>query len=57
MKNLIKASIVALLSLAAPVAMAQSGLGANERAVGHTMTDEVNESGAVFGEAGTYPCS
>lgn len=54
MKNLIKASIVALLSLAAPVAMAQSGLGANERVVGHTMTDEVNESGAVFGEVGTY---
>lgn len=57
--NRILSSIIALAAFFVPlVSSAQGandmGLGANERVVGFTTTNDCDAGGAVFGEAGTY---
>ena len=49
-----KIAIVFLTWLAAISAAAQGNLSANQRLVGHTVTDDIDVSGAVIGEPGTY---
>ena len=49
-----KIAIVFLTWLAALSAAAQGNLSANQRLVGHTVTDDIDVSGAVIGEPGTY---
>lgn len=43
-----------LFMLTAVYSWAQTGLGANQRVIGHTVSEEWDYAGVMFGQAGTY---
>lgn len=52
---MIKKIIFSLFCVMATLpAMAQDGLGANQRVIGHTVSDSYDYEGVAFGDAGTY---
>lgn len=55
MKKIIFSILSFLLAFASVSASAQEGLSANQRVIGHTVSDRYDYFGVGFGEAGTYP--
>ncbi len=55
MKKIIFSILAFFMALSPLGALAQTGLGANQRVIGHTVTDDYDYEGVMFGQAGTYP--